>query len=92
MTIYTSNVAHKNCRKRGKKDIPRIYHGISNFSGGASNLLPLAYERPAPDIRPKRSKTGKNREFLQKTVLLAIFTQPRLEHARRNSVFLPYPA
>ena len=34
MTIYTSNVAHKNCRKRGKKDIPRIYHGISNFNGG----------------------------------------------------------
>ena len=34
MTIYTSNVAHKNCRKRGQKDIPRIYHGISNFSGG----------------------------------------------------------
>ena len=35
-------------------------------SGGASNLLPLAYERPAPDIRTKGLKTGKNREFLQK--------------------------
>ena len=47
--------------------------------GGARNLLPLAYEKPAPDIRTKRSKTGKNREFLQKTVLLAIFytTQTR---------------
>ena len=35
-------------------------------SGGASNLLPLAYERPAPDIRTKGLKTGKNREILQK--------------------------
>ena len=26
--------------------------------GGASNLLPLAYERPAPDIRKERLKTG----------------------------------
>ena len=34
--------------------------------GGARNLLPLAYERPASDTRPKRSKTGKNREILQK--------------------------
>ena len=42
-------------------------------SGGARNLLPLAYERPVPKTQTKRSKTGKNREFLQKTVLLAIF-------------------
>ena len=48
-------------------------------SGGARNLLPLAYERPAPKTQTKRAKTGKNREFLQKTVLLAIFytTQTR---------------
>ena len=40
----------------------------------------MAYERPAPDIRMKGLKTGKNREFLQKTVLLAIFytTQTRM--------------
>lgn len=62
------------------------------ITGGARNLLPLAYERPAADIRPKRSKTGKNREFLQKTVLLAFFTQLRLEHTCRISVFLPYSA
>ena len=47
--------------------------GIFIIPGGARNLLPLAYERPAPDIRPKRSKTGKNREFLQKTVFLGNF-------------------
>ena len=63
-----------------------------NISGGARNLLPLAYERPAPNIRTKGLKTGKNREFLQKTVLLAIFTQPTIEYTRRFSVFLPCPA
>ena len=46
-------------------------------SGGARNLLPLAYERPAPDIRPKRSKTGKNREFLQKMAFFGIFYTPQ---------------
>ena len=48
-------------------------------SGGARNLLPLAYERPAPDIRTERSKTGKNREFLQKIAFLGNFytTQTR---------------
>ena len=48
-------------------------------SGGARNLLPLAYERPAPDIRTERSKTGKNRDFLQKTVFFWQFytTQTR---------------
>ena len=56
-------------------------------SGGARNLLPLAYERPAPDIRTERSKTGKNRDFLQKTVFFGNFTQLRLERARRFSVF-----
>ena len=64
---------------RGKRNIPWDYRGMSYIPGGARNLLPLAYERPVPDIRPKRSKTGKNREFLQKTVFLAIFytTQTR---------------
>ena len=74
------------------KNIPRGYHGMSCIPGGARNLLPLAYEKTAPNIRPKRSKTGKNRDFLQKTVLLAFFTQLRLEHVRRFSVFLPCPA
>lgn len=52
---------------------------FSNIPGGARNLLPLAYEKPAPNTRTKWLKTGKNREFLQKTVLLAIFytTQTR---------------
>ena len=62
------------------------------YFGGARNLLPLAYERPSPNIRTKGSKTGKNREFLQKTVFFGNFTQLRLEHARRISVFLPCPA
>ena len=62
------------------------------YCGGARNLLPLAYERPAPDIRPKRSKTGKNREFLQKTVFLGNFyttydrTRPQI-----FGVFYPAP-
>lgn len=56
-----------------KKNIPWGYHGMSNFPGGARNLLPLAYERPAPDTRTKWSKTGKNREFLQKTVFFRQF-------------------
>ena len=42
-------------------------------SGGARNLLPLAYERPAPNARTKGLKTGKNREFLQKTVFFRQF-------------------
>ena len=56
-----------------KKNIPRNYHGMSDITGGARNLLPLAYERPASNIRPKRLKTGKNREFLQKTVFFGNF-------------------
>ena len=60
------------------------------ITGGARNLLPLAYEKPAPDIRPKRSKTGKNREFSAKNGLSRqFFAQPRLEHARRFSGFCP---
>ena len=51
-----------------KKNTPRNYHGMSNIPGGARNILPLAYERPAPNTRTKGLKTGKNREFLQKTV------------------------
>lgn len=42
-------------------------------TGGARNLLPLAYERPAPNARTKWLKTGKNREFLQKTGILGQF-------------------
>lgn len=56
-----------------KKNIPLNYHGMFYITGGARNLLPLAYEKPAPKTQTKRAKTGKNREFLQKTVLLAIF-------------------
>lgn len=39
-------------------------------TGGARNILPLAYERPAPNTRTKGLKTGKNREFLQKMAFL----------------------
>ena len=60
--------------------------------GGARNLLPLAYERPVPKTQTKRAKTGKNREFLQKTVFFGNFTQLRLERARRFSGFSPCPA
>ena len=63
-----------------------------NIPGGARNLLPLAYERPASKTQSKWSKTGKNREFPQKTAFKTIFTQPRLEHTRRFSVFSPYSA
>ena len=47
--------------------------GIFIIPGGARNLLPLAYERPAPNTRTKGLKTGKNREFLQKTVFFRQF-------------------
>ena len=63
----------KTAGNRAKKNTPWDYHGMSDITGGARNLLPLAYERPAPDIRTERSKTGKNREFLQKTVFLGNF-------------------
>ena len=69
-------------------------------SGDASNLLPLAYERPAPKTQTKRAKTGKNREFLQKMAFLGnsytthtrtrpqifgIFTLPRTKIPYRNN-------
>ena len=57
--------------------MPRGGHFI--IPGGARNLLPLAYESPAPDIRTERSKTGKNREFLQKAVF---FRQSRTTYDR----------
>lgn len=40
------------------------------YFGGARNLLPFAYERPAPDNTNERVK---NRDFLQKTVFLGKF-------------------
>ena len=48
-------------------------------SGGARNLLPLAYERPVPNTRTKGLKKGKNREFLQKMAFWGNFytTQTR---------------
>lgn len=66
-------------------------------SGGARNLLPLAYEKLAPDIRPKRSKTGKNRKILQKMAFLGIFytthnrTLPQIsKHLRPTHHKIPY--
>lgn len=70
-TLVTSWV--KTAGNGVKKNIPWGYHGMSNFPGGARNLLPLVYERPASNIRTKGLKTGKNREFLQKTVFLGNF-------------------
>ena len=70
------------------------------ISGGARNLLPLAYERPAPNARTKGLKTGKNREFLQKAVffrqsrttydrtrpqIFGIFTLPRTKIPYKNN-------
>ena len=65
-----------------KKNIPWGYHGMSNFTGGARNLLPLAYERPVPNTRTKGLKTGKNREFLQKMAFLGNLAQPTIEYTR----------
>ena len=56
----------KTAGNRAKKNTPWDYHGMFNIPGGARNLLPLAYEKPAPNTRTKGLKTGKNREFLQK--------------------------
>ena len=53
------------------------------ITGGARNLLPLAYERPAPDIRTERSKTGN----FCKNGIFGNFTQPTIEHTRRFSGF-----
>ena len=77
--IYSGNIRLKKSRKAGQKQTPQRFCGDLFITGGARNLLPLAYERPAPDIRTERSKTGKNREFLQKTVFLGNFytTQTR---------------
>ena len=43
------------------------------ITGGARNLLPLAYERPAPNTRTKGLKTGKNREFSAKNGIFRQF-------------------
>ncbi len=68
--IYTGNRRLKKSQKAGQKQTPQEFCGVLFITGGTRNLLPLAYERPAPDARTKGLKTGKNREFLQKTVLL----------------------
>ena len=47
--------------------------GIFIIPGGARKLLPLGYERPAPNTRTKGLKTGKNREFLQKMAFFGNF-------------------
>ena len=54
-----------------KKNIPCDYHGVFNIPGGARNLLPLAYERPA-------SKTQKNKK--KYLFILAGDTTPFLTH------------
>ena len=69
-------------------------------SGGARNLLHLAYERPAPNTRTKGLKTGKNRDFLQKMAfwgnfytthdriqpqIFGIFTLPRIKIPYKNN-------
>ena len=47
-------------RTANKDTLQRIGQCVAN--GGARNLLPLAYERPASKTQTKRAKTGKNRE------------------------------
>ena len=66
---------------------------MSNIPGGARNLLPLAYEKPAPDIRKERLKTGKNREFLQKMAFFGNFytTQTRTRPQIFGIFTLPAP-
>lgn len=50
-------------------------------------LWPMKDPRPTYDQNGQ--KTGKNRDFLQKTVFFSNFTQPRLEHPRRFlSIFI----
>ena len=64
--------------------------GIFIIPGGARNLLPLAYERPVPDIRPKRSKTG---NFCKKRTFRPKITQLALEftHGFLSDYALPSP-
>ena len=98
--IYSGNTRLKKSRKAGQKQTPQEFCEDLFITGGARNLLPLAYERPVPKTQTKRSKTGKNREFLQKTVFLGnfyttydrtrpqifgIFTLPRIKIPHKNN-------
>ena len=68
------NIKLKSSRKRVKNSpTHNVFMGWVFILGGARNLLPLAYEKPAPDTRTKWSKTGKNREFLQKMAFFGNF-------------------
>ena len=71
--IYTGNTRLKKSRKVGQKQTPQEISGDLFITGGARNLLPLAYEKPAPNTRTKGLKTRKNREFLQKMVFFRQF-------------------
>ena len=96
------NIKLKSSRKRVKNSpTHNVFMGWVFILGGARNLLPLAYERPAaPNTRTKGLKTGKNREFLQKMAFLGnsytthtrtrpqifgIFTLPRTKIPYRNN-------
>ena len=61
--IYSGNTRLKKSRKVGQKQTPQEFCGDLFIPGGARNLLPLGYERPAPNTRTKGLKTGKNREL-----------------------------
>lgn len=55
--IYSGNIRLKKSRKAGQKQTPQRFCGDLFITGGARNLLPLAYERPVPDIQSKQPKS-----------------------------------
>lgn len=85
------NIKLKSSRKRVKNSpTHNVFMGWVFILGGARNLLPLGYERPESDIRPKRSKTGKNREFLQKMAFWGNFYTTQTRTRLQIFGILPY--
>ena len=54
---YSGNTRLKKSRKVGQKQTPQGFCGDLFIPGGARNLLPLAYERPAPKTQSKQPKS-----------------------------------
>ena len=55
--IYTGNRRLKKSQKAGQKQTPQEFCGVLFITGGARNLLPLAYERPVPKTQSKQPKS-----------------------------------
>ena len=90
--IYSGNTRLKKSQKAGQKQTPQEFCGDLFITGGARNLLPLAYERPAPKTQTKRAKNREKQGIFAKNGTFGNLAQPTIEYTRRFSVFLPCPA